>query len=425
MKSFVCRIVLFVLASMLALAVKSQNVLKPVTVAKAMANGGKVKIRTNPKTKLKGVNVPDNQKGIAATAKVARETMRRSLEMSKHWRLDPSKIKAANAFKSNGISSRLSFMSSKQNDSLMFNMFVLRFLTYASTNGSRTDSAVAASHPNGRRKLRMTELIERQLLVLAKNSKNLQVVRTGDGTVYAKLHATAKKKLPSIMLMAHMGVPSEDVGVNVKSIVHRNYQGGDITLPSGIVLSPNNPQGKHLKECIGKTIITSDGFTSLGADGKTGCAILMTLLEDLVIWQPYEHGDLLFVFTQDDDVNKVAETLKKMPANDFPNILINVDGDDPHGFTLGNLQHGNVAHTAHPDLPDIIKKAYASQGKKVSQRDERSVHAPAIAAKQNLYGEVCLFSGQQAGGGVHEWTCVEDMVDMTRILWNVVRLTSK
>ena len=89
------------------------------------------------------------------------------------------------------------------------------------------------------------------------------------------------------------------------------------------------------------------------------------------------------------------------------------------------LQYENVAYTMYPTLPDIIKKAYASLGKKVSPRSERGGTTSAMIAAKGLRGGACIFSGQQAEHSVYEWTCVEDMMDMTKILQKIIMLINK
>ena len=441
------------------------------------------------------------------------------------------------------LSSLLSSQGLYRLDSLLKESYVLRFVNYARINSQSTEGEDIAAFPLSMGQRQMARLVEQDLLKLAKNNKSLQVVRSESEYVYAKLPATTKRKLPSIMLMAHLDITPEAPGGNIKPIVHRNYQGGDIVLPSGVVLSPESPQGKHLKECIGKTIITSDGNTLLGADDKTGCTVLVSLICNLLYGKPFEHGDLYFVFSQNEDIGRAADGFETKYVGGNPDVVIDVDGDDPHAFSVENftaamriytfhgksahpgegyankygdaltaasyfvgqippykhpsvsrgkqgyihcydishpkdstgkvisddylvkvrlryfdklegdtlrqmldsaegktidafpfvkveasaeiLQYENVAYTMYPTLPDIIKKAYASLGKKVSPRSERGGTTSAMIAAKGLRGGACLFSGQQAEHSVYEWTCVGDMVDMTKILQKIIMLINK
>ena len=441
------------------------------------------------------------------------------------------------------LSSLLSSQGLYRLDSLLKESYVLRFVNYARINSQSTESENVTAFPLSMGQRQMARLVEQDLLKMAKNNKSLQVVRSEREYVYAKLPATTKRKLPSIMLMAHLDITPEAPGGNIKPIVHRNYQGGDIVLPSGVVLSPESPQGKHLKECIGKTIITSDGNTLLGADDKTGCTVLVSLIRNLLYGKPFEHGDLYFVFSQNEDIGRAADGFETKYVGGNPDVVIDVDGDDPHAFSVENftaamriytfhgksahpgegyankygdaltaasyfvgqippykhpsvsrgkqgyihcydishpkdstgkvisddylvkvrlryfdklegdslrqmldyaegktieafpfvkveasaenLQYENVAYTMYPTLPDIIKKAYASFGKKVSPRSERGGTTSAMIAAKGLRGGACIFSGQQAEHSVYEWTCVEDMVDMTKILQKIIMLINK
>ena len=441
------------------------------------------------------------------------------------------------------LSSLLSSQGLYRLDSLLKESYVLRFVNYARINSQSTEGEDVAAFPLSMGQRQMARLVEQDLLKLAKNNKSLQVVRSESEYVYAKLPATTKRKLPSIMLMAHLDITPEAPGGNIKPIVHRNYQGGDIVLPSGVVLSPESPQGKHLKECIGKTIITSDGNTLLGADDKTGCTVLVSLICNLLYGKPFEHGDLYFVFSQNEDIGRAADGFETKYVGGNPDVVIDVDGDDPHAFSVENftaamriytfhgksahpgegyankygdaltaasyfvgqippykhpsvsrgkqgyihcydishpkdstgkvisddylvkvrlryfdklegdtlrqmldsaegntidafpfvkveasaeiLQYENVAYTMYPTLPDIIKKAYASLGKKVSPRSERGGTTSALIAAKGLRGGACLFSGQQAEHSIYEWTCVEDMMDMTNILQKIIMLINK
>lgn len=441
------------------------------------------------------------------------------------------------------LSSLLSSQGLYRLDSLLKGSYVLRFVNYARINSQSTDGVDVTAFPLSMGQRQMARLVEQDLLKMAKNNKSLQVVRSESEYVYAKLPATTKRKLPSIMLMAHLDITPEAPGGNIKPIVHRNYQGGDIVLPSGVVLSPESPQGKHLKECIGKTIITSDGNTLLGADDKTGCTVLVSLICNLLYGKPFEHGDLYFVFSQNEDIGRAADGFETKYVGGNPDVVIDIDGDDPHAFSVENftaamriytfhgksahpgegyankygdaltaasyfvgqippykhpsvsrakqgyihcydishpkdstgkvisddylvkvrlryfdklegdtlrqmldsaegktidafpfvkveasaeiLQYENVAYTMYPTLPDIIKKAYASLGKKVSPRSERGGTTSAMIAAKGLRGGACLFSGQQAEHSIYEWTCVEDMMDMTNILQKIIMLINK
>lgn len=196
----------------------------------------------------------------------------------------------------------------------------------------------------------MAELIEEELRNIGADN-DLIVSRSDYQYVYATIPANCED-VPSIMFMAHMDCTPECVGGEITPIVHRNYNGGDIQLPAGITLSPQMPQGKHLANCVGKTIITSDGSTLLGADDKTGCTILVTLIETILKDKKLKHGDLHFVFSQNEDIGRAADRFEEEYVAGQPDIVIDVDGNDPTAFSVENFTaaartyrfHGKNAH---------------------------------------------------------------------------------
>ena len=524
--------------------------LSTIDVCAQNVGKGIIKAPKVPKIKPPRVKPTVNRTAIVAheVRKVNEASSKASTTTSKNTKLPDVRLtipRTKNSKKKQQeiLSSLLSSQGLYRLDSLLKESYVLRFVNYARINSQSTEGEDVTAFPLSMGQRQMAKLVEQDLLKLAKNNKSLQVVRSEREYVYAKLPATTKRKLPSIMLMAHLDITPEAPGGNIKPIVHRNYQGGDIVLPSGVVLSPESPQGKHLKECIGKTIITSDGNTLLGADDKTGCTVLVSLICNLLYGKPFEHGDLYFVFSQNEDIGRAADGFETKYVGGNPDVVIDVDGDDPHAFSVENftaamriytfhgksahpgegyankygdaltaasyfvgqippykhpsisrgkqgyihcydishpkdsagkvisddylvkvrlryfdklegdtlrqmldsaegktidafpfvkveasaeiLQYENVAYTMYPTLPDIIKKAYASLGKKVSPRSERGGTTSAMIAAKGLRGGACLFSGQQAEHSIYEWTCVEDMMDMTNILQKIIMLINK
>ncbi len=109
---------------------------------------------------------------------------------------------------------------------------------------------------------------------------------------------------PTIAWIAHQDTSPEAPGKDVKPIVHENYDGNDIVLPgdpSKVIKVSEYPDRAALK---GKTIITSDGTTLLGADDKAGIAAIMTAAEYLVSHPEIKHGPIRVVFTCDEEVGR-------------------------------------------------------------------------------------------------------------------------
>lgn len=212
---------------------------------------------------------------------------------------------------------------------------IRRFTTYATINSQSWDAYDPTEFPISDGQEEIAELIEQELRTIG-SDKDLIVSRSDYQYVYATIPANCEG-VPSIMFMAHMDCTPECAGGEITPIVHRNYDGGDIQLPAGITLSPETPQGKHLANCVGKTIITSDGYTQLGADDKTGCTILVTLIETILNDKKLKHGDLHFVFSQNEDIGRAAERFEEEYVDGQPDIVIDVDGDAPTAFSVENF----------------------------------------------------------------------------------------
>lgn len=167
--------------------------------------------------------------------------------------------------------------------------------------------------------------------------KNVKVTLSDDYYVYIDIPSNIKKKVPSILFMAHLDITPEAPGVGIKPIVHRNYDGGDIHLPGGITLNAAVPGCEHLKDFVGKTIVTSDGTTLLGADDKTGCAILITMVQEIINNPSFKHGRVMVALSQNEDVGKAADRYDPTVFGDKPEIVIDVDGAKYNKYSVANF----------------------------------------------------------------------------------------
>lgn len=228
-----------------------------------------------------------------------------------------------------------------------------RFLNYARISSQSVDTADMEAFPMTEGQTRMAGYLENELKEICKGSDAV-ITRSADQYVYVKIPSNMKgKSVPSVMFMAHLDVTPEAPGQNIKPIVHENYDGGNIQLPAGIVLSPETPQGAHLKNCKGMTIITSDGSTLLGADDKAGVTILVGLAELLVKNKKIKHGDVYMVFSQNEDIGRAAYRFESKYVDGSPDIVIDVDGNMPDRFSVENFTASMITyrfrgHDAHP-----------------------------------------------------------------------------
>ena len=107
---------------------------------------------------------------------------------------------------------------------------------------------------------------------------------------------------PVLGFLAHMDTAADFSGVNVRAVVHERYDGGDVALPKeGRVLRVSD--FPFLKGLAGKTLITADGSTLLGADDKAGAAEIMELCARLLAGN-VPHGPVRVAFTPDEEIGQ-------------------------------------------------------------------------------------------------------------------------
>ena len=138
-----------------------------------------------------------------------------------------------------------------------------------------------------------------------------------NGYVYGTVESNSVKKVPVICFCSHMDTSPETSGANVKPVLHKNYQGGDIVLQGDTaqVLKPS--EHTHLKSVIGNDIITSDGTTLLGADDKAGVAEIMDAVNHFITYPEIKHGAIKILFTPDEEIGRGVDKadLKKLAAD--------------------------------------------------------------------------------------------------------------
>lgn len=124
--------------------------------------------------------------------------------------------------------------------------------------------------------------------------------------VYAEIPATAGyEDRVRLGLIAHMDTSPDFSGKGVKAQIIENYNGGEVALgDSGRTLSP--AVFPHLPTLAGRTLITTDGTTLLGADDKAGIAEIMTVVER-IITGGIPHGKICIGFTPDEEIGCGAD----------------------------------------------------------------------------------------------------------------------
>ena len=162
--------------------------------------------------------------------------------------------------------------------------------------------------------------------------------------VYASIPATkGMENAPAIGFIAHMDTAPDFAGDPVRPQVIEAYDGGDVTLgDSGRVLRVSDfPQLADMK---GRTLITTDGHTLLGADDKAGVAEIMTFVEEILASER-PHGKICIAFTPDEEVGRGADAFDVARFGaDFGYTL---DGDTEGEIQFENFNAAGATVTVH------------------------------------------------------------------------------
>lgn len=211
-----------------------------------------------------------------------------------------------------------------------------RFLKYITTY--TTSDEESETVPSTARELDLAHILTAELTDLGVND----VILSKTGYVYGHIPATpGMEGHKSVAFIAHMDTAPDYPGENVNPVFHENYDGSDVVLEgTGAILSVKDfPELETLK---GRTLISTDGTTLLGADDKAGVAEIMTMTEK-VLKEDIPHGDFWVVFTPDEEIGRGSDHF------DFD--ICKAD----YGYTVDGDYEGEVAYENFNAASAIIK----------------------------------------------------------------------
>lgn len=185
-------------------------------------------------------------------------------------------------------------MNAPDRNTLLTEGVVAKLLRYVQVD---SPSGEGEGVPSTKEQWDMAHLLEAELKELG-----LQNIKVDEHAIVTATLPGNKPGAPAIGLLAHFDTYPGTPGHGVKPIVHKAYDGGKITLPAGVTLSPETHPA--LKRCVGHDIISSSGDTLLGADDKAGCAEIMEVICRLVKDSSIQHGDVKIGFTPDEETGK-------------------------------------------------------------------------------------------------------------------------
>ena len=163
----------------------------------------------------------------------------------------------------------------------------------------------------------------------------------GHGYVYGSIPATAEG-YPVIGLIAHMDVSDAVPCAPMNERIIENYDGGDVLLAGGDVLSPADYP--ELQDRAGKDLIVTDGKTLLGADDKAGIAEIMTACERILSGDA-PHGKICIAFTPDEEIGCGADSFNVAAFG--ADYAYTVDGDDVGAIEYENFNAAGARFVFH------------------------------------------------------------------------------
>lgn len=214
---------------------------------------------------------------------------------------------------------------------------VERFLNY--TKFDTQSSEESETVPSTAKQLVFAEYLKKEL-----EREGLSDVEMDDkGYIYATLKSNTKKKVPTIGFISHYDTSPDCSGANVNAQIIKNYDGGDITLASGLVSSVQ--KFPELKAHMGEDLIVTDGTTLLGADDKAGIAEIMQAMCYLRDHPEIEHGDIRVGFNPDEEIGKGAHhfDVKRFGCE----WAYTMDGGDLGGLEYENFNAAGAKITIH------------------------------------------------------------------------------
>lgn len=251
-----------------------------------------------------------------------------------------------------------------------------KFLRYISIDTQSNENS--ESQPSEAKELDLLRLLRDELSALG-----IEATLDEYGYVMASIPANTDKKVPAIGFIAHVDTAPDASGKDVKPQIIKNYDGGDIPLKGvpGLALKPSEFPEMLLYK--GKTMITTDGTTLLGADDKAGVAEIMAAAEYIMEHPEFKHGPIKIGFTPDEEIGRgvVKFDVKKFGADygytmdggeigelEFENFnaasaKIHIQGRNVHpGYAKGKMRNAILIATELNALLPVEQRPEYTEG---------------------------------------------------------------
>lgn len=211
-----------------------------------------------------------------------------------------------------------------------------RFLRYVAIDTQSSEES--ESQPSTAKQLKLLRLLCDEL-----NAMGVEADLDEYGYVMGRIPANTDAPAPKLGFIAHVDTSPDASGADVKPQIIENYDGGEIALKGvdGLYLRPS--EFPELLGHTGKTLVTTDGTTLLGADDKAGVAEIMDAVQYIVSHPEFKHGEIRIGFTPDEEIGRGVA--KFDVARFDADYAYTMDGGD-----LGELEFENfnaAAATIH------------------------------------------------------------------------------
>ena len=248
-----------------------------------------------------------------------------------------------------------------------------RFLRYVSVDTQSNEES--ESQPSTAKQLNLLAMLRDELQALG-----VEATLDEYGYVMGRIPSNIDARAPKVGFIAHVDTAPDASGADIKPQIIENYDGGEIALAGvpGMALKPS--EFPEMLAHKGKTLITTDGTTLLGADDKAGVAEIMDAVQYIMAHPEFKHGEIRVGFTPDEEIGRgVAKfDVAKFDADyaytmdggdlgelEFENFnaasaVIKIQGRNVHrGYAKGNMKNAmRIAIELNSLLPVEQKPEY-------------------------------------------------------------------
>ena len=222
-----------------------------------------------------------------------------------------------------------------------------RFCRYARVDTQSDEGS--ESYPSTEKQKDLSKMLEGELRELGLSDAKMDQW----GIVTATIPATVEAKTPVMAWAAHVDTSPETSGTEVKPVIHQKYDGQDIVLPGDKSKVIKVAETDGLAECKGKTLITSDGTTLLGADDKAGVAVIITAAAQLLADASIKHGPIRICFSCDEETGRGTEHIEARALG--ADVAYTLDGEgqgciENETFSADQATVTVTGYNIHPGL---------------------------------------------------------------------------